>query len=147
MARSITTRSTNPKIMDDNIKLLDDVISDVEDVADDVALLTANSFVKGSNNIGSCIYAAHTTGSGNYIDFFIPCSYDPTITTGAIADTSTLAIYLPAKVLTASDVDFTAPITITKCLNGLRVEIKFAGTQVINTPATIGFNTATLSLS
>ena len=27
MARSITTRSTNPKIMDDNIKLLDDAIA------------------------------------------------------------------------------------------------------------------------
>ncbi len=40
MARSITTRSTNPKIMDDNIKILDDNLSkasapDAEDVVYD----------------------------------------------------------------------------------------------------------------
>ena len=50
MARSITTRSTNPKIMDDNIKILDDALADVSNLeASDVSYDNTDSGLTADN--------------------------------------------------------------------------------------------------
>lgn len=71
MARSITTRSTNPKIMDDNIKILDDALGGVSaPEASDVSYdntdsgLTADD-VQGAIDEINTVLGSHVTLLGN----------------------------------------------------------------------------------
>jgi len=101
MARSITTRSTNPKIMDNNIKILDDVLASasapdaenvvydntdsgltaddvqgaIDEVVENVANLTDYTVVDGE--VTFTIAASSTFNSNPTVDISIPSGYTP----------------------------------------------------------------------
>ena len=64
MARSLTTRSTNPKIMDDNIKILDEELSSVSDVVD-YGNNTNGYYLKFASGALICWKSVAYTGSVN----------------------------------------------------------------------------------
>ena len=80
MARSITTRSTNPKIMDDNIKILDDAIDEL--VSNNEPILGTCTFdvtvaeggyaqyVKSGNTVFVCYSFTISSGATNTSDIF-----------------------------------------------------------------------------
>ena len=75
MARSITTRSTNPKIMDDNIKILDDALAEAstppaEDVSYDNSDsgLTATNVQEAIDEIVGSTVLATSTGSKTHAE-------------------------------------------------------------------------------
>lgn len=93
------------------------------------------------------ILAAYTTGSGNYIDFFLPIKVNPILTIAAtyeqsyrhegdLGDTHTTAYLLDGKI--DATVAMNANITILKKTeSGITFEIGFTNTQTPAKPATI----------
>lgn len=76
MARSITTRSTNPKIMDDNIKILDDALAvastpPAEDVTYDNtdSGLTADDVQDAIDEVLTKFIPLSTIVAGNAVEF------------------------------------------------------------------------------
>ena len=86
----------------------------------------------GENHF-SGIFAGYITGSGNYIDFFIPCDYDSAITSVSISinANSNFVAYMSTTYYNAGGMSL-ANSSVQKCKNGLLIEIKFTSTQTAN---------------
>ena len=100
----------------------------------DYALNSNIGLISGTNNIGGVICAGYTTGSGNYVAFFIPISTNGKTVTSVTVDDSS-AVFLPTK-----RVDFSSAPTVTiqgTVKNGIRAEIQYPTTQTSNTCATL----------
>ena len=93
-----------------------------------------NYLKSGTNNIGNIIVPGYNTGSGNYIDCFVPCSTGGKTVTAASASSSTL-VYLPTKRITFSS----APtITVLETnAYGVRLEIAYPSTETANITGTV----------
>ena len=88
----------------------------------------------GTNNIGHVMCAGYNTGSGNYVDFFVPINTNgKNITSASIASNS--AVYLSSKRVTFSS----APsVTVQGFTNyGVRLELQYPSTQTANICATV----------
>ena len=93
-----------------------------------------NYLKSGTNNIGNIIVPGYNTGSGNYIDCFVPCSTGGKTVTAASASSSTLA-YLPTK-----RISFSSAPTITVLETnayGVRLEIAYPSTETANITGTV----------
>ena len=96
--------------------------------------LALNGLQSGTNNIGGVICAGYNTGSGNYVDFFIPIATNGKTVTSITASSST-SIFLPSKRI---DLSSTPTITVQETVkNGIRAEIQYATTQTSNVCATL----------
>lgn len=96
--------------------------------------LALNGLQSGTNNISGVICAGYNTGSGNYVDFFIPINTNGKTVTSITVDNSS-SIFLPSK-----RIDFSsAPTVIVQetVKNGIRGEIQYATTQTANVCATL----------
>ena len=93
-----------------------------------------NYLKSGTNNIGNIIVPGYNTGSGNYIDCFVPCSTGGKTVTAASASASTL-VYLPTK-----RISFSSAPTITVLETnayGVRLEIAYPSTETANITGTV----------
>ena len=87
-----------------------------------------NYLKSGTNNIGNIIVPGYNTGSGNYIDCFVPCSTGGKTVSSASASSSTL-VYLPTK-----RISFSSAPTITVLETnayGVRLELAYPERTVI----------------
>ena len=193
----ITIRSTNPKIMADNILKLEESIkaadvsanpsgtaektllstigidgkkyelgpsakntsydntdsgltaTETQGAIDELAEIVAfdTTIKKGAAyNLSNIICAGHNSGSGNYVEIFIPCQYDDTIANVALSNTSSLAIYAQSSIITETGIDFTDQ-SVTKTALGLRLELKYAETKTASIPVSVGFGTSSITFS
>ena len=91
-----------------------------------------NSLKSGQNSIGNIIVPGYNTGSGNYFDFFVPCSTGgKTVTSASLADGT--AIYLPTTIANFSSAPEVTVIGQTDY--GVRLEVRYPST---NTPNVCG---------
>lgn len=93
-----------------------------------------NYLKSGTNNIGNIIVPGYNTGSGNYIDCFVPCSTGGKTVTAASASASSLA-YLPTK-----RISFSSAPTITVLETnayGVRLEVAYPSTETANITGTV----------
>ena len=93
-----------------------------------------NYLKSGTNNIGNIIVPGYNTGSGNYIDCFVPCSTGGKTVSSASASSSTL-VYLPTK-----RISFSSAPTITVLETnayGVRLEIAYPSTETANIAGTV----------
>jgi len=93
-----------------------------------------NYLKSGSNSIGNIICSGYNTGSGNYIDCFIPCSTGGKTVTAASASSSTL-VYLPTKRISFSSVP-TITVLETNAY-GVRLELAYPSTETVNITGTV----------
>ena len=93
-------------------------------------------FQKGKKyNIGGNI-VCHTTGSGNYIDFTVPCDYEESITSASISFPSNsgwIAVLATGSQIYRSTIDLTNSATIWKTSWGITFEFKLNETKLGNT--------------
>ena len=93
-----------------------------------------NYLKSGTNNIGNIIVPGYNTGSGNYIDCFVPCSTGGKTVSSASASSSTL-VYLPTK-----RISFSSAPTITVLETnayGVRLELAYPSTETANITGTV----------
>ena len=99
----------------------------------------------GSNDIRG-IYSGYISSSGNYLDFFIPCVYDDSLTSVTVA--GGIYAYSPTTDYRESDFDLTATSLYNKVNGGIIIELKFNSTQTPKKPVTVFFrNSSTASFS
>lgn len=93
-----------------------------------------NYMKSGTNNIGNIIVPGYNTGSGNYIDCFVPCSTGGKTVSSASASSSTI-VYLPTK-----RISFSSAPTITVLETnayGVRLELAYPSTETANINGTV----------
>ena len=97
-------------------------------------------------NIGGDILV-HTTGSGNYIDFTVPCTYDDTISSVSISfpsDSAWIVVLANGSQIYKSTINTSASTSIWKTAWGITFEFKLTETKASNTigwmQGAIGFN-------
>lgn len=105
--------------------------------AEDITALNSkitNSLKSGENFIWNIIACGYNTGSGNYFDFFVPCSTGgKTVTSASIADDS--IVYLPTNVASFPSTPNVTVIGQTDY--GVRLEVKYPSTNTPNICGTI----------
>ena len=107
----------------------------------------ANPIKKGvTYSLSHIICAGHNSGSGNYVEIFLPCDYDPTISNMALSSNSSLVVYSANGIVTESGIDFSTQ-TLTKTALGLRLELKYSSTKTANIPVSVGFSTSSIVFS
>lgn len=97
-------------------------------------------------SLSHIICAGHNSGSGNYVEIFLPCNYDPTISSMALSSNSSLVVYSVNGIVTESGIDFSTQ-TLTKTALGLRLELKYSSTKTANIPVSVGFSTSSIVFS
>lgn len=89
---------------------------------------------QGANYVGNIFCAGYNTGSGNYVDVFVPINTNGRTILSASASEGSIAFIPSGKI------DFPNPptISILEYTNfGIRLEIAYPSTQNSNTPATM----------
>lgn len=118
-------------------------------IKENIDILNAGRIIKGVEyNLNNSIFIGYNTGSGNYLEFFIPCEYDETISGCQISNISTLNIMstTASQNCTESDIDFTY-CEVYKTNFGLRIELKYLTTQVMSVLRSINFTSGTITFS
>ena len=93
-----------------------------------------NYLKSGTNNIGNIIVPGYNTGSGNYIDCFVPCSTGGKTVTAASASASSL-VYLPSKRVSYSSAPTITVLATTAY--GVRLELAYPSTETANIAGTV----------
>ena len=88
------------------------------------------------NNTFSVVVGGYITGSGNYVETFIPCLLDKGISSATLTTLSGVNCYTPSGVLTLSNFD-TSYGSFGIRNNGFSAEFKFNTTQTPNMPCTL----------
>ena len=104
-------------------------LNDIEDKLDRIEGLKA-----GSNYVGNIFCAGYNTGSGNYVDAFVPLNTNGRTIQSATASASSMALIPTGRI------DFNTPptINILESTNfGFRVEVTYPSTQAPSVPATL----------
>lgn len=88
-----------------------------------------NSLKSGQNLIGNIIVPGYNTGSGNYFDFFVPCSTGgKTVTSASLADST--AIHLPTTIANFSSAQEVRVSGQTDY--GVKLEVRYPSTNTPN---------------
>jgi hypothetical protein len=133
-------QGTDPASVDDinyNSNLIDTKLgavgnTSVQEQINSLNSKITNSLKSGQNSIGNIIVPGYNTGSGNYFDFFVPCSTGgKTVTSASLADGT--AIYLPTTIANFSSAPEVTVIGQTDY--GVRLEVRYPST---NTPNVCG---------
>ena len=134
MARSITTRSINPKIMDDNIKILDDALISASD-ADNISYDNTDSGLTANN-----VQAAIDEVQGEIDNLYVIEDKEESISSFTVSANS----YNDYSI-TLNKAGYTA-VGVLGCIitGGSRVAISFYGLSATNT-IKIRFNNYTSS--
>lgn len=93
-----------------------------------------NYLKSGTNNIGNVIVPGYNTGSGNYIDCFLPISTGGKTVTAASASASSL-VYLPSKRVSYSSAPTITVLETTPY--GVRLELAYPSTETANIAGTV----------
>lgn len=94
---------------------------------------------KGTISLTNSIFAGHTSGSGNYVSFFLPYPVVSGVTSATYTK-STLNIYIDGGTLIqASGID-ASYCGISQGDLGVMIELKFTSTQAINRNAVLRFD-------
>ena len=93
-----------------------------------------NYLKSGTNNIGNAIVPGYNTGSGNYIDCFLPISTGGKTVTAASASASSL-VYLPSKRVSYSSAPTITVLETTAY--GVRLELAYPSTETANITGTV----------
>ena len=93
-----------------------------------------NMLVSGENNIGNIICAGYNTGSGSYVDAFIPINTNgKTIT--AVTATADTVVFTPSGRVSFSNVPAISVKSVFR--NGVLIEITYPSTQTSNVCASV----------
>lgn len=91
------------------------------------------------------------TGSGNYIDFFVPLLIDRAVTSITLTASPTnpheINFYCKSANYTFSDIDTNYFSVVSRRKNGLRLELKFKTTKPATEYAIVAINNLTLTFA
>lgn len=106
--------------------------------------INANLYGKGTHTLPALICSGYVTGSGNYVDFFIPMHISENVTSATINSFNSFAMYGANGVIQNS---FTKEsLVVTK--SGLRIEARLSSTYSNkNSCASVAFASASVTLA
>jgi hypothetical protein len=97
-----------------------------------------NAIGKGQTKVLSIITGGYISGSGNYLEFFVPCNIDSSVTVASMTNLSTIVVYTQSRAYTSGSFDASYNLfEVVSAKNGIKCELKFNETQTTNTPCVV----------
>lgn len=100
---------------------------------------------KGTNNTGKVILTGYNTGSGNYIDIFLPCDTSGITSATAYLSTETNRVYVAPDISLDLPINGTFDVTVNTM--GIIMEYHYPTTQVQSRMATLSTNNIVITCS